>query len=64
MFKNGQISDAPRSDKVSKVFEISPPDSIVRKIIVGYDRDSYVVGFKLLDAKGTCVLDVGDFGFA
>jgi len=58
VFENGKTSDVPMSGQASKVVQIKPPDSIVRKIIVGYYQLSHVTGFKLFDAKGTCVLDI------
>ena len=58
VFKDGKTSDAPMSmsGQAFKVVQIQPADSIVRKIIVYYYQVHFVTGFKLFDAKGTCVL--------
>ncbi len=61
VFKNGQTSDAPLSGQELEVVKINPPDSVVKKIIVGYDQGDYVMGFKLFDVNGTCVLEIGGF---
>ena len=61
VFKDRKTSDAPMYGQASKVVQINPADSIVRKIIVGYQKGAYVTGFKLFDAVGTCVLEIGDF---
>jgi hypothetical protein len=50
VFKDGKTSDAPMYGKASKVVRINPADSIVRKIIVGYQKGQCVYGFKLFDA--------------
>ena len=31
------------------------------EIIVFYDKSNYTEGFKFFDAKGTCVLEIGNF---
>ena len=47
--------------RAAEVLRVNPPDSIVRKIIVGYDQASYVRGFKLFDRNNTCILQIGTF---
>ena len=61
VFKDEKTSDAPMSGPASIVVKIDPPSSIVRKIIVSYDQIDYTEGFKLFDAEGTCVLEIGIF---
>ena len=63
VFKDGKTSDAPFSYFYDEVVNIDPLDSIVRKIIVGYDQSDYVSGFKLFDAKDTCVLEIGGLSY-
>ncbi len=35
----------------------------MRKITFGYDKSDYFTGFKLFDGQGTCVLEIGSFGY-
>ena len=36
VFKNGQTSEMPMKGQPKKVVQINPPESVVRKISVGY----------------------------
>ncbi len=45
------------------IVQINPPESVIRKIIVGYDQSDYVTSFQLFDTKGSCVLVIGTFSF-
>lgn len=56
IFKNGQTSDAPMSGQPTSVVKINPPDSIARKIIVGYYQGDYVSGFQLFDENNNSIL--------
>ena len=59
VFKNGHTSDAPMSGEAT-IVQINS-ESIVRKIIVGYDQNDFTEGFKFFDALGACVLEIGNF---
>ncbi len=45
MFKNGKTSDAPMSGPASETVQIYPPESVVRRIVVYYEKKYYVEGF-------------------
>ena len=60
VFKNGNTSDMLQG-KATEVVQINPPDSDVRKIVVGYFQSDYVSGFKLFDANNVCVPQIGAF---
>ena len=49
---------------VTQVAKVNPPDSVVRRIIVGYDQNNYTEGFKMFDVMNNCVLEIGRFEFS
>jgi hypothetical protein len=60
-FKNGDKSNAPMSGQEEPVVSINPADSVIRKVIVNYFPNDYVLGFKLFDKADNCVLEIGTF---
>jgi hypothetical protein len=43
--KNGSTSLVPIIGKAKPVVTVNPPDSIVCKVIVGYDEKDFTTGF-------------------
>ena len=49
VFKNGDTSNASMSGSNKERKTIYPENSLVRKVIVNFDKSSYVYGFRLFD---------------
>ena len=49
----------PMSEKPGPLISLNPPDSVVRKIIVYFEKQLSVMGFRLFDKNNKCVLAAG-----
>ena len=49
--KNGTTSNQPMSGKLKPAVLLNPPNSTVRKIVVGFDEAYWTTGFKFFDEK-------------
>ncbi len=55
ILKDKSTCNTPAWEQMHSV-SIQPADAVVKKIEIGYDRDSFVCGFKLYAENGAIVL--------
>lgn len=61
LLSSGEYTKAPMKGSNKQVVKLEPPNSVISKIVVCYEKKYMVAGIKLYSEDGTCILEVGSF---
>ncbi len=63
VMSSGEKSDIHWIGNAGALTKVNPPESVITRILVGYNKTSVNFGLKLFTKDGTCVLEAGSFGY-
>jgi len=61
VLSNGERTKAPMKGTNKQVVKLNPPEAIISKILVCYEKKYMVAGIKLFSQDNKCILEVGSF---
>ncbi len=63
VMSSGGKNDIHWYGNADALIKVNPPESVISRILVHYQKGSINRGLKLFTKDGTCVLQAGEFGY-